>query len=111
MAMRAAEVIKTPYVDRQITELSQTYPAIGAAVNDFCEALRLDYILPFQKVTDDQKNVYVHRIDYPPLGKSGHGLFLAVFHATPSTPSMTVPYRTYTILSVTVRQRAIKRAN
>lgn len=48
-------------------------------------------------------NVYVIRMDYPPHGSNGLGLFRVIYHATAPAPSPTEPYRTITLLTISVR--------
>jgi hypothetical protein len=108
MAMLAAVVNKSPTLSKLLDELRTEYPRIDAVLDEFCEALRLDYVLPFQRASDDRKDVYVHRMDYPPLGSAGQGLFLVLFHSPPSTPGRG-PYRTSTIIAILLRVRRTSR--
>jgi hypothetical protein len=90
----------------QVDALKAQYPQIGIVVDELCEVLRFGYSLP-QFLVDPHDsgypNVYLVRVDYPPLGAAGAGKFLVTYHATEPMMSMNRPYQTFTLLSIEVR--------
>ncbi len=103
-AMRACTVTEDASFLAEKGALCAKYPAINTAVEDLKEALQLDYAVPeFPVDPDGLPGVYAIRLDYPPLGSAGRGRFLITYHATDPAPSMTNPYRRFTLLTVTER--------
>jgi hypothetical protein len=102
--MRGAEVDSALQFDAKVDALRTDFPAIDAAIDDLRDTLRLDYDLPEIPVNADRyPNVYLIRVDYPPLGSAGRGLFVVTYHTTDSRPSPHDPYRTVTLIDLAVR--------
>lgn len=84
-----------------LEDLEEEYPELPEQIEQLEETLRLGYDLPHVPLDKDRyPKVYAKRIDYPPKGSAGRGQFLVVYHATDPNPSMTDPYRVFTLLAI-----------
>ena len=104
MPMRGSEIAIAHSFASDLEELRPGFPEIGEVVDELKNLLTLDYALP--EVLVDPTNmpgVYSILLDYPPKGSAGLALFLVTYHATAVTPSMIEVYRTYTLLTITLR--------
>jgi hypothetical protein len=63
----------------------------------------MEYTLPLFLV-GETNDVYLHRLDYPPHGSAGQGLFIVTFHATRIAPAPNTHYRTFTFLTIGERK-------
>ncbi len=103
-AMRASTVTEDASFVEEKHALCAKYPEINVVVDELKEALRLDYAVPEFPVDPEKlPGVYAIRLDYPPLGSAGRGRFLVTYHATDASPSMTIPYRRFTLLTIQER--------
>jgi hypothetical protein len=101
-AMRAPEVVEAESFIADLNALRKKFPEIDAVVANLRELLLLGYSLPHLLVDEDEiPGVYVTRLDYPPLGPAGLGLFLVTYHQTGATPSMATPLYRCTLLTIT----------
>jgi len=101
-AMRAPEVVPADQFAADIEALRERFPEIAAVVADLRDLLLLGYHLPHVLISPDTlPGVYAVKLDYPPLGPAGHGVFLVIYHQTDSTPSMVTPLYRCTLLSIT----------
>jgi hypothetical protein len=101
MAMRGSRVTEAPSFVAGVKTLSDRYPAIREAIEDFKLVLKqLDSRLPMQKVSDMTARVYSQKMDYAALGSGGRGRFIVVLHATEPNPSMQHHFQTFTLLAI-----------
>lgn len=106
VAIRASKVDKSPKFQADLVALSGTYPKLGTVLDELADVLCLESSLPHFPVDPKKHGSRVHaiRVDYPPHGAQGSGLFVLVYHRTdPATPSPATPYRTYTLLRLSTR--------
>jgi len=106
-AVRTPALVESSGFKEAKRALAGEYREIDRVVSDLEDLIRCDYLLPAIQVdAKEMPNVYAIRMDYPPLGERGIGLFLVTYHATPRTPVHPVrPYRTFTMLTIEERQR------
>jgi hypothetical protein len=103
-AMRAPEVVLAKSFTADVEALRAEFPEIDGVVNDLRELLLLGYSLPHLLIDPDQgelPGVYVTKLDYPPHGPDGLGVFLVTYHQSLPAPSMTTPLYRYTLLTMT----------
>lgn len=100
MAMRGSQVNEAPSFLADVKALRDRYTDIRTAIEEFKLALKADYILPMQRVSETIPRVYAQKMDYPPMGSGGRGRFIVVLHMTKPTPSMGVPFQTFTLLAI-----------
>jgi len=107
MAMRGAVVEEAPSFIANVKALRDRYPRIREAIDEFKQALKLDYVIPMLRVSESTPQVYAQKMDYPPMGSGGRGRFVVVLHATKAAPSMNQPFRTYTLLAISEAPEAL----
>ncbi len=102
-AMWASTVtLSEPFV-ADVESLRADFPDIDECVEDFGNVLRTYWtITHFPVDTDSLPNVFAEKIDYPPHGAEGAGLFLVTYHAADGNANpMQGPTRRFTLLSLT----------
>src|SRR5688572_19973520 len=100
--MYGATVDTSPPFDAALQALRAQYPDIEDVFREFSEDLRLDYLTRRERPVDpqDSPDIYMMRMDYRPMGAAGAGRFLVTYHATARLPSMNLPYRRITFLTI-----------
>lgn len=99
----ASRVATSASFDADVQALSARYSELHDAVEALEDVLRLAHDLPESPIDPDFPRVYATRVDYAPLGADGHGRFLVIYHATDPKPSMSAPYRVFTLLTIEER--------
>ena len=104
--MRAPEVVQASSFTADLDALRPRFPEIDAVVADLRELLTLGYSLPHLLVDHEEiPGVYVTKLDYPPHGAAGLGVFLVTYHQTDTTPSMRTALYQCTLLTITELER------
>ena len=101
MPIRSSTVAADPAFQADLLQLTKKYTEIDSAIDEFSEILKCGFHLDLVQIPVDPSistRVYAHRMDYPPLGASGRGKFLVIYHATDPGPSPTKPYQQITLL-------------
>ena len=85
----------------QAEHVKTTYPEIESVLDEFREALVMDYDLPHVPIgLADNPGVCAVKLDYPPRGVDGLGRFLLTYHTGERKPSMRDPLCCYTLVSI-----------
>lgn len=103
-ALRPPVVNRGETFEQDLAAIHVNYPEIRSVVDELCDVLRDSWGVPHRPIANGTENVYAVRLDYPPHGSNGLGLFLVTYHATPEAfNKMSEPLRTYTLLSIVTR--------
>jgi hypothetical protein len=103
-ALRGPEVLFDPSFKADLDGLRKHYPDIDSLIKELADLLERSFQIPEMAVGSQFPNAYAINLDYPPKGEAGIHQFLVVYHATDATPSMNMPYRTYTLLGIKDRR-------
>ena len=103
-ALRAPVVNRGNQFQRDVDALSKKYPDLEPVVREMADAMIDSWGIPHRPIGGPTPDLYAVRLDYPPHGSAGLGVFLLTYHATAEAHNkMRDPLRTYTLLSLVVR--------
>lgn len=102
MLLRADDVVRSESFNLDVATLLAGYPEIEKTVRALSDTLILN--VPHRPIKVG-KNLFAIKVDYPPLGSSGRGLFLVTYHhngGVPQSGDVSRPGRVYTFLTITL---------